>query len=109
VQPLLECGTRQEGLHRVAAALRPGGWLLVVALDGSEADALALAARRVRARLWGGGLIGTAEMTTLLTGAGFDSVRAGAPIGAYRTFAARAPGLEPRTADDPPAEAALTA
>jgi SAM-dependent methyltransferase len=108
-QPFLPRAAFEEGLRRVGTALRPGGWLLVLALDGSEADELALAARRVRARLWGGGLIGTAEMTTLLTGAGFASVRAGAPVGAYRTFAARFPGLGSPIADDPPAAAALTA
>jgi ubiquinone/menaquinone biosynthesis C-methylase UbiE len=108
-QPFLPRPAFEAGLQRVGAALSPGGWLLVLALDSPEADSLALAARRVRARLWGGGLIEAEEMTTMLNAAGFGSVRAGAPVGAYRTFAARAPVLEPRTADEGPAEAALTA
>jgi hypothetical protein len=108
-QPFLPRPAFEAGLARLRAAVREGGWVLVLALDASDADPLSLAARRVRARLWGGGLIDAGEMTELLSVAGFDSVRVDAPVGAYRTFAARCPADGETAGPGVPAEAALTA
>ena len=59
-QPFLPPEAFARGIERVLQALRPGGWLLVLALDLPAAEPLATASRRVRARLWGGGAIAEA-------------------------------------------------
>ncbi len=46
----------EAGLPRVHRALRPGGWLIVLAHEMPDTDPLAAAARRFRARVWGGGV-----------------------------------------------------
>jgi SAM-dependent methyltransferase len=90
-QPFLSPESFAAGLRRVHRALAPGGWLLVLALDLPGDDELAAASRRVRARLWGGGAVDAADLTSLLERSGFRCSRAHPPVGAYRMFAARRP------------------
>ena len=88
-QPFLPPDAFATGLTRVWDALRPGGWMLVLALDVPVGDPLAAAASRMRARLWGGGAVCAEELESRLTDAGFESVRADPPVGGYRMFAGR--------------------
>ena len=90
-QPFLRPEAFADGIGHVRRALRPGGWLLVLALDLPEGEPLTAASRRVRARLWGGGALGCEDLLALLREDGFEDVRAQAPIGAYRMYAARRP------------------
>ena len=90
-QPFLAPAAFSAGLERVHASLRPGGWLLVLALDLPESEPLAAASRRVRARLWGGGAIDPGELVSRIGAAGFEDAQAHPPVGAYRMFAARRP------------------
>ncbi len=92
-QPFLSPPAFAAGLERIRRALRPGGWLVVLALDMPEADPLAAASRRVRARLWGGGAVEPEEMLAQLAAAGYEGPSAHPPVGAYRMFAARRGGL----------------
>lgn len=103
-QPFLAPSAFANGLGHVWDALRPGGWLLVLALDLPGAEPLVAASRRVRARLWGGGAVDEEELLAKLGASGFDNARAHPPVGAYRMYAARRPlvptatpaaGLEP--------------
>lgn len=103
-QPFLSADDFAAGIHRVRGALRPGGWLVVLALDLPEADPVVAASRRIRARLWGGGAIGSAELSASLAAAGYEAVSAHPPVGAYRMFAARR-GLAGVTDDDAAARA----
>lgn len=100
-QPFLSPPAFSDGLAHVHRALRPGGWLLVLALELPEDEALVAASRRVRARLWGGGAIDPDALTGRLGRAGFENAQAHPPVGAYRMYAARRP---PSVA---PAEAVL--
>jgi precorrin-6B methylase 2 len=88
-QPFLSDDAFEEGIARVHAALRPGGWLLVLAIDVPDSNPVAAAASRVRARLWGGGAMAAGELIGMLDGAGFEDPRADPPVGGYRMFAAR--------------------
>lgn len=107
-QPFLPAEAFAQGIERVLRALRPGGWLLVLALDLPASEPLVAASRRVRARLWGGGAIAEPDLLAHLRGAGFTCAHAHPPVGDYRMFAAqRAPlparaqgsnGLGPETA-----------
>ncbi len=90
-QPFLSPPSFESGLDYVWRALRPGSWLLVLALDLPESEPLVAAARRVRARLWGGGAASREELLANLEGSGFEVVRAHPPVGAYRMYAARRP------------------
>jgi SAM-dependent methyltransferase len=90
-QPFLPPAAFEAGIARVGRALRNGGWLLVLALDVSDADPVPAAANRVRARLWGGGAIGSGELLDRLARSGFEDARAHPPVGGYRMFAARVP------------------
>ncbi len=100
-QPFLSAQAFATGLRRVRRAVKPGGWVLVLALDLPGDDELAAASRRVRARLWGGGAVEPAELIGDLERCGFEEPRAHPPVGAYRMFAARrphVPALEPSPA-----------
>ena len=88
-QPFLSRAAFERGIHRIASALKPGGWLLVLALDVPGDDPLGAAAMRVRARLWGGGAVSSGELVERLEGAGFVAARANPPVGGYRMVAAR--------------------
>lgn len=69
---------------RAAAALRPGGWLLLAVLGGG-ADAAAAALTRFRIAAWGGTSLGGEAAEAVLRGAGLGDVRvlpgAGGAIG----------------------------
>lgn len=88
-QPFLDPASFDAGARRVLRALRPGGWLLVLALDVPENDELTAASQRVRARLWGGGAVGADELIDRLDRIGYACSRAHPPVGAYRMFAAQ--------------------
>ena len=88
-QPFFSDAAFEEGIARVRAALRPGGWLLVLALDVPDSNPVAAAASRVRARLWGGGAMSVDELIAMLDDAGFEDPRINPPVGGYRMFAAR--------------------
>ncbi len=110
-QPFLSREAFEEGIVRIRSSLRPGGWLLVLALDVPEADPVAAAASRVRARLWGGGAVSAGELIDCLDLAGFEHSRANPPVGGYRMFAGRraqtsAANPEPANPADRPAAGA---
>ena len=94
-QPFLSPDAFSCGLERVSRALRPGGWLIVLALDLPDSEPLVAASRRIRARLWGGGAVVPSELVAQLDQAGFEASRAQPPVGAYRMFAARRPVAVP--------------
>jgi SAM-dependent methyltransferase len=105
-QPFLSPESFESGLDYVWRALRPGGWLLVLALDLPDSEPLVAASRRVRARLWGGGAASREELLSSLEGSGFEAARAHPPVGAYAMYAARrpevlaaSPHLDPPEAD----------
>jgi precorrin-6B methylase 2 len=62
-----------EGLRRIAAALRPGGALLVVSMS-LEGDGVAKAVARLKNLLWGGNQRGHDEVARLVHAAGFESI-----------------------------------
>jgi len=88
-QPFLAPPAFELGIERIRTALRPGGWMLVLALEVPVADPVAAAASRFRARLWGGGAVTADELIRKLEDAGFESARADPPVGGYRMFSAR--------------------
>ncbi len=88
-QPFLSPRAFELGIEHIMTALRPGGWMLVLALDVPVADPVAAAASRFRARLWGGGAVSADELIARLTAAGFEDARADPPVGGYRMFAGR--------------------
>ncbi len=103
-QPFLSREAFERGIVRIRSSLRPGGWLLVLALDVPESDPVAAAASRFRARLWGGGAVSADELIARLDLAGFEHSRANPPVGGYRMFAARraqAAAADPGTVDRP--------
>ncbi len=109
-QPFLGRECLEAGLPRVHRALRPGGWLIVLAHEMPDTDPVAAAARRFRARVWGGGVIGRGELTAILGESGFGAIRSDYPIGCFRAICARRlsdvagilPGdVEPEQADHP--------
>ncbi len=78
-QPFLDPASFDAGARRDPEALRPGGWLLVLALDVPENDELTAASQRVRARLWGGGAVGADELIDRLDRIGYACSRAHPP------------------------------
>jgi predicted O-methyltransferase YrrM len=88
-QPFLSPRAFELGIERIRTALRPGGWMLVLALEVPATDPVAAAAARFRARLWGGGAVSAEELIAKLEGAGFEDARFDPPVGAYRMFAGR--------------------
>lgn len=96
-QPFLSPQSFERGLPRVLEALRPGGWLVVLALDTPDEEPLAAAARRFRARLWGGGAIPPQDLLARLRTEGFLSAHMHPPVGAYRMFAARRAPVDARS------------
>lgn len=109
-QPFLSPAAFTAGIGHVLRALRPGGWLLVLALDLPASEPVAAAARRVRARLWGGGAAPAGELLGQLRDSGFVGAHAHPPVGAYRMFAARrSPVASELIAEDEAAAAAFRA
>ena len=105
-QPFLGRRALEQGLPRLRRALRPGGWLIVLGHelpDGATDDSLGVAARRFRAGVWGGGVIEAPELSQLLAVAGFASIRADYPVGAFRAVCAMRAGPN----DDEPAAAGI--
>ncbi len=101
-QPFLSPEAFEDGLTHVRDALRPGGWLLVLALDVPDSEPLIAASRRVRARLWGGGAVAPEELLAGLRSAGFEDADVHPPVGAYRMYVARrAPLLAEGVAEAP--------
>lgn len=92
-QPFLPAGALAAGLPRVQRALRPGGWLLVLIDDLPDDEPLTAAARRFRARVWGGGATSVKELGRALEEAGFEAARASGPIGSFRAVCARRPAI----------------
>ena len=105
-QPFLSPDSFDRGLDYVWRALRPGSWLLVLALDLPDSEPLVAASRRVRARLWGGGAATREELLASLGRSGFEGAHAHPPVGAYSMYAARRPAMvaEPSTLDPPEAD-----
>jgi SAM-dependent methyltransferase len=103
-QPFLSPESFESGLDYVWRALRPGGWLLVLALDLPDSEPLVAASRRVRARLWGGGAASREELLASLESSGFERSHAHPPVGAYSMYAARRPKVLAASSHmDPPA------
>ena len=77
-------------VERVSRALRPGGWLLL-AMVNPGADPLVAATARFRTTLWGGSLLTTDAVKTLLRGSGLVEARmlAGPPGSPIAMAAAR--------------------
>jgi precorrin-6B methylase 2 len=90
-QPFLPVEAIELGLPRIREALRPGGWLIVLANELPGDDPLVAAARRFRARVWGGGVIEPPALESALAEAGFDAVRADYPVASFRAICARRP------------------
>jgi len=90
-QPFLSPEAFDAGIPRVRRALRDGGWLLVLALDVPDGDPISAASSRIRARLWGGGAIGSGELIAGLGRSGLEDAHAHPPVAGYRMFAARVP------------------
>ena len=61
----------------------------MLAHETPEEDALAAAARRFRARVWGGVVIERDELTAILAESGFGAIRSDYPVGSYRAICAR--------------------
>lgn len=90
-QPFLPAEAIEQGLPRIREALRPGGWLIVLASELPVDDPLVAAARRFRARVWGGGVIDPETLEADLAEAGFEAVRADHPVASFRAICARRP------------------
>lgn len=90
-QPFLPADALAEGLPRITRALRPGGWLIVLALELPEDAPMIAAARRFRARVWGGGSMAPERLRTLLAEAGLGPTEVEHPIGSFRAICARRP------------------
>jgi hypothetical protein len=63
-----------RGLHRVRAALRPGGWALVTS-RAAEGEGLQPAVLRLVSLLFGSGRLFPGHAAGMLTEAGYESVR----------------------------------
>lgn len=68
------------GLHSVREALRPGGWITLVAVDARGDDLHATTARLLNV-LWGGTPLSADEVASLTRATGFDMVRTGGDPG----------------------------
>jgi hypothetical protein len=72
----------ERGLQRARAALRPGGWILVVAVDAPDDDLHATTARLLNV-LWGGTPLSVDEVARLTGAAGFEMVQTGGDPGSW--------------------------
>lgn len=72
----------KQGMPIVREALRPGGWVLVVAVDAKGDDLHSTTARLLNA-LWGGAPLSVDEVVGLTEAAGFEMVRAGGDPGSW--------------------------
>lgn len=88
-QPFLGRGAIGAGLPRIHRALRPGGWLIALTLELPDDAPIVAAARRFRARVWGGGVVSADALRAELAEAGFDSNEVDHPIGSFRAICAR--------------------
>ncbi len=68
----------ERGLPAIRNALRPGGWVLLVAISAPGAD-LGSALSRLRNVLWGGEALYPEQVAEMVRAAGFDSVRVVGP------------------------------
>jgi precorrin-6B methylase 2 len=91
-QPFLPTGSLLAGLPRIRAALRPGGWLIMLTSELPEDRPMVAAARRFRARIWGGGVLRSEELEAALWASGFGGVHSEHPIGSFRAITARRAG-----------------
>jgi cyclopropane fatty-acyl-phospholipid synthase-like methyltransferase len=66
----------REGLQRVYDALRPGGWIMVVAVS-APGDDLHAAATRLINIMWGGSPLSADEVADMTRAAGFEWVQIG--------------------------------
>lgn len=88
-QPFLTEGALADGLPRIRRALRRGGWLIVLTHELPEGSPMVSAARRFRARVWGGGVVAPERLRTDLVEAGFAPAEVDHPIGSFRAICAR--------------------
>jgi len=81
----------KPGLVRIREALRPGGWISIVALDASG-DELPASTARLRNVLWGGTPLDLDEMVRITRAAGFDMVQTGGePDSPFKGIVGRRP------------------
>lgn len=99
-QPFIDPAVLPQGLDAIATALKPGGWLTVLTLQADSGEPLLDAARRLRARVWGGGHIEPAALSALLGEAGLGELRCDPPIGAFRFLHGRRPETSPQASTD---------
>ena len=92
-QPFLPTEALERGLPRVRRALRPGGWLIALTSELPGDAPVVAAARRFRARIWGGGSVEPQAMRDSLTKAGFAGAGVGHPIGSFRAIWAQRPAV----------------
>lgn len=90
-QPFIDSDALDGGLPRIRRALKPGGWLIVLANDPPGGAGALGAARRFRARIWGGGTIDASSLGSRLERIGFEGVRTDYPIGSFRAICAARP------------------
>jgi 2-polyprenyl-3-methyl-5-hydroxy-6-metoxy-1,4-benzoquinol methylase len=70
----------RDGLGRVYQALRPGGWVFVLAITAPGED-LHAATTRLLNVMWGGSPLSAEEVADMTRAAGFESVQVGGPPG----------------------------
>lgn len=99
-QPFLSPEAVSAGLPRVLRALRPGGWLIVLTHDLDSTSSLVDAARRFRARIWGGGAITAERIGAELQQLGFATAASNHKIGSFRAVCARRPAPSDGPGDD---------
>jgi predicted O-methyltransferase YrrM len=72
----------KRGMQSVLEALRPGGWVMLVAVDAPGDNLHATTARLLNV-LWGGSPLSVDEVADLTRAAGFDMVRSGGDPGSW--------------------------